>query len=410
MNLISRRYALKAAAGAAAGVTAVGLTACAASTSSPRPTNLLITADHMFDGRRFIDHAAVATTGGTITASGPVESVPAPPSARRIELGAATLLPGMIDLHVHATFRHISFERILAHGVTTIRDLGATMRDLGGHLPVSQQAPGTPRRLAAGPMITVEGGYPIPVFGRDAAAVVTDPDSARATVADLIARGADIIKIALDPGGEHGAPWSYGAKVPPPWPMLSLDQTRAIVEEAHRHDRVVTAHLGEEQGARIALGAGVDEWAHSPCQPLPDDLLGQAAAHNVAMVGTLDTESHATGQLDNARSFIAHGGTLLYGTDMAHPEIPHGVDSHELMLMMAAGLTLEQALAGATSRAGQHLRLAPLGTLDPGAPADLIAAAGDPRTGPDDLKNLEYPLLVAAGGRLVVEPPTAGQK
>ncbi|MEV4891432.1 amidohydrolase family protein, partial [Nonomuraea sp. NPDC055795] len=86
------------------------------------------------------------------------------------------------------------------------------------------------------------------------------------------------------------------------------------------------------------------------------------------------------------------------------PEIPHGFDSQELSLMMYAGLSLEQALAAATSLAGEHLGLAPLGTLRPGAPADLIAAAGDIRKGHGGVKNLEFPLLVMAGGRAVVTP------
>jgi imidazolonepropionase-like amidohydrolase len=94
------------------------------------------------------------------------------------------------------------------------------------------------------------------------------------------------------------------------------------------------------------------------------------------------------------------GATLLYGTDMGHLEIPDGVDAEELRRMMTAGLSLEQVLAAATSQAGKQLGLAPLGSLVPGAPADLISAPGDPA---QDLKNLEYPALVIAGGQIVVQ-------
>jgi imidazolonepropionase-like amidohydrolase len=254
--------------------------------------------------------------------------------------------------------------------------------------------------VAAGKFITVPGGYPIPAFGPDGAITVSSPEQARQAVRDLVEQGASVIKIAIEPGGEPGAPWSQApASPPPPWPMLGVDEVRAIVDEAHGLGRIVTVHLGEAAGARIALEAGVDEWAHIPGNAVPEDLLRQAVQQGVRVVATLDTESHCAGDMANARTFVALGGTLLYGTDMGHLEIPNGFDANELHSMMAAGVSLENALGGATALAGEQLGLAPLGQLVPGAPADVIVAQGDPAR---DLKNLEYPMLVMAGGRLVV--------
>ncbi|MBB5083936.1 amidohydrolase family protein [Nonomuraea endophytica] len=358
---------------------------------------VLVTADLMFDGRRFVEDAAVLVKDGKVVRAGPARAVGGS-SARRFVLGAATIAPGMIDLHVHATHNHVPFDRILRHGVTTIRDLGGQVR--GG-----PQGPGRLRYLGSGPLVTAPGGYPIPTWGTGLAAVVTGADSARRTVSELVDRGAAVIKIALEPGGESGAPWGgEHASTPPPWPMPSPETVLAVVREAHRRGRKVSAHIGEHRGARLALAAGVDEWAHSPADPLPADLLKQAVRQGVRMIGTLDTQSRTQGAMKNAKTFVSLGGRLLYGTDMAHPEIPHGFDSQELSLMTHAGLTLEQALAAATSLAGEHLGLSPLGTLAPGAPADLIAAAGDIRKGHGGVKNLEFPLLVMAGGRAIVTP------
>jgi imidazolonepropionase-like amidohydrolase len=394
-NNLNRRGALTLLGTTAAATGLVAATpARAADAHSTRSDGLLLTAPRVFDGHRILTDTAVLIRGERIVSIGPPGSIRAT-GARRIDLPGATILPGFIDLHVHIGARGIPFDRVLRHGVTTVRELG------GAGLPASSGGPGRLRYLHAGAFITAPGGYPIPVFGPNGSVTVTGPANARQAVRELVDRGASVIKIALEPGGEPGAPWSQApANPPPPWPMLSTVEARAIVEEAHRLGRIVTVHLGEERGARIALDAGVDEWAHIPGNPIPNDLLRTAAQRGVRVVATLDTESHCAGDLANAKAFLAHGGTLLYGTDMGHLEIPDGFDANELRYLMQAGLTLDQALAAATSLAGAHLGLAPLGSLVPGAPADLIAVQGDPA---QDLKNLEYPTMVIAGGQLVVE-------
>lgn len=76
--------------------------------------------------------------------------------------------------------------------------------------------------------------------------------------------------------------------------------------------------------AGLALDAGVDEWAHMPCEALPEEMIARAVDAGVRIVGTLDTLSHCSGVLSNARHFVSRGGVLLYGTDMAHVELPWG--------------------------------------------------------------------------------------
>ena len=75
------------------------------------------------------------------------------------------------------------------------------------------------------------------------------------------------------------------------WPLLSEEIVTAIVDEAHQHDRKVTAHIAETTGAQIAINAGVDEWAHIPCDPIPEPLLKQAVSQNVKIISTIDTLS-----------------------------------------------------------------------------------------------------------------------
>jgi imidazolonepropionase-like amidohydrolase len=356
----------------------------------------VIAADRVFDGTRVLDHHAIAVWGDRIAAVAPADRLPS--QGRRIRF-AGTLLPGFIDLHGHPRLGQVPPEKILRHGITTIRDTGGPLAPpSGGH--------GQLRVLSAGPILTAPGGYPIPVFGPGAGLEVPDVQAARMAVARLVAGGAALIKIALEPGGSPGAPWTggHGLGAPPPWPIPSLEVVRAIVEAAHAHGRIVSAHLSGPQGARLALEAGVDEWAHVPCDPIPDELVARAAAVGVRVVSTLDTQSHCTGVADNASRLIEAGIRLLYGTDLAHPDVPWGIDAQELGLMLQAGqgaLSPLEVLSAATARAGEQLGLAPLGRLVQGAPADLIGVRGNPM---EQLKLLEYPDLVVSGGTTIVEP------
>jgi imidazolonepropionase-like amidohydrolase len=107
---------------------------------------------------------------------------------------------------------------------------------------------------------------------------------------------------------------------------------------------------------------------------------------------------------ENARLLVEAGIQLLYGTDMAHPDVPWGINAQELHLMLHAGhgaLSPLDVLSAATARAGDHLGLAPLGQLVPGAPADLIGVLGNPL---ERFKILEYPDLVMSGGMTIVDP------
>ncbi|HVW64058.1 MAG TPA: amidohydrolase family protein [Nitrosospira sp.] len=391
--------------------------------------SVLLHAARVFDGDNIRTDTSVLLANGKVARIGPRESFGSS-RAKVIDLGDATLLPGFIELHAHLAFQHVPPDTVLKHGITTIRDVGGPLhKPYGGN--------GSLRVLTSGPILTAPHGYPIPLTGdTDIAMAVSTEKEARATVRDLIRGGAAVIKIALEPGGEAGAPWSSGhghgsghhhgsghnhadhgeagtnhahahpkhahpaSHSKPAWPLLPESIVKAIVDEAHKNNRKVTAHIAEEQGARIAVDAGVDEWAHMPCDPIPESLLKKAVAQNVKIVTTLDTLSKCSGVAGNASIWAGLGGELLYGAEIAHPDIPRGIDAQELLYMIQMGkMELIDVLRAATSKAGRQLDLPLLGTLQQGAPADIIAVKGNPA---QNLKSLEYPDLVISGGKIIV--------
>ena len=393
--------------------------------------SVLLHAARVFDGYNIRTNTSILVINGRVARIDTRESLESS-NVKVIDLGDSTILPGFIELHAHLSFQNIPADTVLKHGVTTIRDVGGPI-----HKPYGGD--GALRVLTSGPIITAPNGYPIPMLGdTNVATSVSTEEEARSTVRDLIRGGAVVIKVALEPGGEAGAPWSSGhshghgsnqghhsshghhdpvvaehvdARHTHPhahdsshaqhaWPLLSENIVRAIVDEAHKNNRQVTAHIAEVEGAQIAINAGVDEWAHMPCNVIPESLLKQAVAQNVKIVGTLDTLSKCSGIAGNASNWAALGGELLYGAEVAHPDIPRGIDAQELIYMMQmAKLDVMDVLRAATSKAGQHLSLPLLGTLQKDAPADIIAVRGDPA---HNLKILEYPDLVMSGGEIVV--------
>ncbi len=373
--------------------------------------DLLIHAARVFDGTNMRTNTSVLISNGKIARIDNREAFKST-TAKVIDLGDTTLLPGLIELHAHLEFQHIPADTVLRHGVTTLRDVGGPP-----HKPYGGD--GSLRVLSSGQIITAPQGYPIPFVGEENIAIpVTTEAQARATVQQLINGGAVVIKIALEPGGETGAPWTSGHhhahehsshdKHSPAMPMLSESIVKAIVDEAHKHERKVTVHLAEKKGVKIAINAGVDEWAHTPCDTIPEYLLKKAVAQGVKMVSTLDTLSKCAGAAHNAHTWATLGGELLYGSEIAHPDIPWGIDAQELNLLMhTANMMPLEVLHSATVKAGQWLNIPLLGSLQNGAPADLIAVHGDPT---QNFKILEYPDLVISGGKIVVNNFTDNKK
>lgn len=398
------------------------------------PRALVLVADRVFDGTLMHKNVAVKIESDKVVAIGPLSSLN-PETADVMQLGDMTLLPGFIELHSHITYGKVSQQMVLNHGITTARDLGGP-----AHAPIGGD--GTLRLLTTGPILTAPNGYPIVTMGAENIAIaITSADHAKSVVKHLASQKVNAIKIALEPGYEPGAPWTshhhqhpghaahpkpaqhhqekpsgeshqqaarlhahlsseHHAENTSTWPLLPIATLRAIVEEAHGLNLQVIAHVGELKGVEIALAAGVDQWAHIPCTKIPQEILKKAVAQRTKIITTVDTLLRCDGVNENLKTLVQLGADLYYGAEIAHPDVPWGIDGHELSLLVQAGLSPLEVLHMATAKAGHLLQIPQLGTLTPSAPADLIAVQGNVGS---NFKSFEYPGLVISGGRVVVK-------
>lgn len=324
---------------------------------------------------RLVEDARVVVEHGDVVEAGPAAEVGEADEELRLD---GFVMPAVADRHVHIGLS--SPAEVLAGGVTAVRDLGWPP-DLIFTLADASELPsfGGPLIRAAGPMLTAQGGYPTasswapPGTGRE----VKSPEDAAAAVEELARLGAAAIKVALN--AEAG-------------PTPSDAALAAICDAAHAADLPVAAHAQGKGEVERALGAGVDELAHTPWTRLSDQVIESAAAR-LRIVSTLDILSSGRDTpeirtaLDNLRRFHVAGGTIVYGSDLGNGEIPPGIHTREAQLIREAGLEREDVLA--------TMIRAP---LEPGAPADLVALAADPL---DDLTALSEVRNVIRAGRVV---------
>lgn len=393
-------------------VLAQGLSFNASAEGNRKHCRVLI-ADRVFDGFNLHENAAVLLKGNKIIQVGEQNQFNGI-CDNMMDLGDATILPGFIESHAHLTFQNVSSEIVLKHGITTVRDTGGPLLEpIGGT--------GKLRLLSTGPIIQAVDGYPLNIFGGSDGGYdkigihVASTAEAEKVVIDLVSGGVTAIKIALEPGGETGAPWMqpHDGPVPPtPWPILSLDITSAIVVKAHSLGKRVIAHVGENTGFERALNAGVDELAHIPCAEISESLLQRAVDQGVTFVTTIDTLSSCVdtathkGIHSNTMSLASKGAKFIYGSEIGHDNVPWGINGEEmaLMLHLTSGEAIDfmdvlNVFKAATSEAGKNLGNPLLGTLLKDAPADIIAVRGNPFL---RFKLLEYPDMVISGGHMIV--------
>lgn len=315
--------------------------------------------------------AVVVVRGGHIAAVGKRDQIKIPPSAQIVDVQGATILPGIINAHVHDAYNGTYLEAWARAGVTTVRDMSPQM---SASAALSIYATRTEkfgqtqyaRIIGATPMITAPGGY-----GRLG---VTDVDDARQQVNTYLDRGADIVKISF----ENNLPTGYI------YPMLPLDRAQAIVAAAHARHVPVSVHISRPVGLELAVQAGVDDLAHMTMDNPSDELLARVVAQNIYWVPTLELW-HGVGwgaPADaNLRRFVAAGGKVALGTDFAGYTIKFdlGMPIHEMEFMQGAGMTPMQIIVAATKNAAHVCnRDNTLGTLEVGKIADVLVVDGDP--------------------------------
>ena len=323
----------------------------------------------------FLEDAQVVCEGGAIIVRGAGHGIDAVDQEISVD---GFLMPAVADRHVHIELSEPA--AVLAGGVTAVRDLAWPVERIFPLADASEMPSfDGPLIHAAGPMLTGPGGYPTqdtwapPGTGRE----VKGTDDATAAVEELARLGAAAIKVSLN--AEAG-------------PTPTDAELSAICDAAHAADLPVTAHAQGPGQVERALGAGVDELAHTPWTRLSDEVI-QTAALRLRIVTTLDILSfgHDTPEirtaLDNLRRFHVAGGSIVYGTDLGNGSIPAGIHTREALLMAEAGLEPEEVM--------EAMIRAPL-VLD--APADLIVLRANPL---EDLKAFDDVQLVIRAGRIV---------
>jgi imidazolonepropionase-like amidohydrolase len=344
-----------------------------------------------------------------------------------IDRPSGTVLPGLIDTHVHlvgggepdalaldagrsgAEREQVirrSLQQHLEQGVTTVRDLGDTRWAV-----LDREAQdGEPSVVGSGPPITSPGGHCAAMGGEASGAAAL-----RALVAELHKRGAQAVKIVVSGGamtaGSDLLELQFG-----------LDDVRLVVEEAHRRGLAVTAHAHSVPSVEVCVAAGVDGIEHCTCLTVrgihtPPALIDALAARGIQVCPTLGRlpglppspqaieVMRRTGMTLQARfeqigTLFAAGVPILAGSDAGiHPAKPHGVLAHSVAELVQSGLPVAAALAAATSAAADVCGLgSSRGRLRPGMAADLLVVEGDLA---EDVAALTRPRLVVLRGRVI---------
>jgi imidazolonepropionase-like amidohydrolase len=383
-----------------------------------------ITNVRIFDGERVLDDSSVTLEGSRIaTVGGTV-----PSDAVVLDGRGGTLMPGLIDAHVHTNVSGL--RDALKFGVTTELEMMGhwsararariRMRDDVADLRTAEMG------------VTPKGGHPTQYIASSSNVLlrwffrfpfVETPDEAVTFVAKQVAAGADYIKIFIEDGSCIGFPGL---------PVLDDQTLRMAVHEAHRHGKLAIVHATTARGALQAVDAGADGLAHMFLDLPGEDTVARIAASGAFVVPTLVTLSTAFGhsaaalaadervrarlsdkwlaslarsmnvyphgRLDHAFATIKAlhdaGVDILAGSDVSEPlpmfgGLAHGASlHHELQLLVAAGLPRIDALKAATSAPARRFGLTDRGRIVAGVLADLLLIAGDPLTEMSDTLSL----------------------
>jgi len=415
----------------------------AAAIAAPASATTVVTADRMLDVAKgtYVEHPAIFIDGsGRITSVADARTLRFSDQVKHIDLPGETLLPGLVDMHVHLTslaeiggYQGLKYtdgfwtavgvasaKKTLDAGFTTVRNVGSSdFADVALQQAIDGGWVEGPRIVPATYAIGATGGHcddtGLPrYYDKKADSVVSGPLDAREKVRWLHKYGAEVIKVCAT-GGVFSLGDSVGAQ------QLSLEEMKAIADEAHMLGLKVAAHAHGDEGIHDAILAGIDTIEHASLASdatlqlakqhgtwfdmdiYNDDYILATGTSNGTEQESLDKEK-AIGlkQRQTFQRGVRAGVKMLFGTDAG--VYPHGQNGRQFAKMVQWGMTPIQAIRAATTSASEALGRPEVGSLQPGAYGDIIAVRGDPLT---NVAVLEHVDAVVKGGKLVKAPRAA---
>lgn len=401
----------------------------------------VLKAARLFDGYKMHTPGVLVIKGEKIVS---MNAGDAGSDAQVIDLGGATLMPGLIDCHTHVAARVVpdtyllammprgsaadnvpeaalysihNAQAMLRNGFTTVRDVGGGAGiDLALRNAIANGAVTGPRILAAGPALSITGGHgdsnDLPEFvhvdEQIESGVSYGPYGFRERVREHVKRHVDVIKI-LSTGGvlSYGDVWNV--------PQMNLDEVQAVVDEATKFGRRVAAHAHGDPGIAIAVEGGVHSVEHctgvgektlkameqrgtylTPTLWALDSILQPGNPNHISANGLQKAEYAAKVRNEGMQRALASRVKFSYGTDAG--VFPHKENNKDFAMLVSMGMHPIDVMRSATSSAAELLGSPDRGALAPGKLADVIAVDGDPSR---QISALEKPSFIMLGGQKV---------